>query len=67
MDNEKKIRMWQLVTSIVGLLFWTLVILNTWVLKTPPDYLKVIALLVGLCFLVMQIRQIVVTLKKKKD
>ena len=67
MDNEKKNRMWQLVTSIVGLVFCTLVILNTWVLETMPDYLKVIAVLVGVCFLVLQIRQIAVTLKKKKD
>ena len=67
MDNEKKNRVWQLVTAIVGLAFWTLVILNTWVLETMPDYLKVIAVVVGVCFLVLQIRQIVVTLKKKKD
>lgn len=67
MDNQKKDRLWQLVTYVVSLVFWALFILNTWVLKTPPDYLKVIALLVGMCFLVLQIRQIIVTLKKKKD
>ena len=67
MDNQKKDRLWQLVTYVVSLVFWVLFILNTWVLNTPPDYLKVIALLVGLCFLVLQIRQIIVTLKKKKD
>ena len=59
--------MWQLAASIVGLVFWTLVILNNWVLETTPDYLKVIAVVVGACFLVLQIRQIAVTLKKKKD
>ncbi len=67
MDNQKKDRLWQFVTYVVSLVFWALFILNMWVLKTPPDYLKAIAVLVGLCFLVLQIRQIIVTLKKKKD
>ena len=67
MDRKKKDRMWQLVTCIVSFVFWALFILNTWVLKTPPVYLKAIALVVGVCFLVLQIRQIAVLLKKKKD
>ena len=65
MENQNKERMWSILTLIFAIAFWALFVLNTWVLETTPDYLKVIAVVVGVCFLVLQIRQIVVTLKKK--
>ena len=50
-----------------GLLFFVLVLLEMFVLKENGTAYKVIAVAVGVCFLVLQNRRIVLALKKKKD
>ena len=67
MENQKNSRMWIILTLIAGVLFWGLFILNTFVLENTPEILKWLAVLAGICHIALQIRQIVVTGKQKKD
>ena len=64
MKNEK---VWDIATAVIGLLFWVLVLLEMFVLKETGTAYKVIAVAVGVCFLALQIRRIVLTLKKKNE
>ncbi|MBQ6961554.1 MAG: hypothetical protein IJP78_11310 [Clostridia bacterium] len=64
MKNE---RAWNIAADAIGLLFFVLVLLEMFVLKETGTVYKVIAVAVGVCFLVLQIRRIVLTLKKKKN
>ncbi|MDO5325627.1 MAG: hypothetical protein Q4G00_02785 [Clostridia bacterium] len=64
MKNE---RVWDIAADAIGLLFFALVLLEMFVLKETGTTYKVIAVAVGVCFLALQIRRIVLTLKKKKD
>ncbi len=64
MKNE---RAWNIAADAIGLLFWVLALLEMFVLKETGTAYKVIAVAVGVCFLALQIRRIVLTLKKKKN
>ncbi|MBR4331076.1 MAG: hypothetical protein IKP72_00190 [Clostridia bacterium] len=63
----KNDRVWDIATAVIGLLFWVLVLLEMFVLKETGTAYKVIAVAVGVCFLALQIRRIVFTLKKKNE
>ncbi len=63
----KNDRVWNIATDAIGLLFFVLALLEMFVLKDTGTAYKAIAVAVGVCFLALQIRRIVLTLKKKKD
>lgn len=64
MKNE---RVWDIAADVIGLLFFALVLQEMFVLKETGMAYKVIAVAVGVCFLALQIRRIVLTLKRKKN
>ena len=66
MENRKNERMGALLTSLLGFVFFGLFLITLFWEDAPP-WLKWAALPIGLCYLGLQIRQILALLKKKKD
>ena len=65
MENQKNERVGALLTSLVGFVFFG-IFLITLFWEDAPQWLKWAALPIGLCYLGLQIRQIMVLSKKKK-
>ena len=65
MENQKNERVGALLTSLFGFVFFG-IFLITMFWEGAPQWLKWAALPIGLCYLGLQIRQIVALSKKKK-
>ncbi len=65
MENQRNERMGALLTCLVGFVFF-IFFLTALLWEDAPQWLKWAALPIGVCYLCLQFRQIVVLLKKKK-
>jgi uncharacterized membrane protein HdeD (DUF308 family) len=63
----KKDRAWNIATDTIGLLFFVLVLLAKLVLKDIGTAYLVITVAIGVSFIVLQIRRMIFTLKKKTE
>ena len=63
-NNERK---WALATTLAGILFWLLVVLQQFVLSSVPEFLKWGVIAIGLCYLALQGRNLWRLFQKKKE